>query len=98
MVNSFILINSSLNIKLKKILFYFNSLQPSGGIERVIVTLANKLCIHYEITILVKDPPISFYNLDKRIKFISLGNELNFNMNNQISRVFTAIISVFKKN
>ena len=51
---------------MKSLLFYFNSLQPSGGIERVIVTLANKMCHQYEITILVKDPPISFYKLDEK--------------------------------
>lgn len=80
----------------KKVLFYFNSLQPSGGIERVIVTLANKMCQQYEITILVKDPPFSFYKLDEKVKLISLDNELNFNMNSQISRVFTAINSLYK--
>lgn len=79
-----------------KILFYFNSLQPSGGIERVIITLANKICEQYDITILVKDPPLSFYKLDKRLKFISLGNDLSFNMNNQFSRIITAINTVYK--
>ncbi len=79
---------------MKKILFYFNSLQPSGGIERVIVTLANKLCKKYDVTILVKDPPISFYNLDQDVKLVSLGNKLTFNMNYKISRIFTAIKSV----
>lgn len=29
-------------IIMKKILFYFTSMQPAGGIERVISTLANK--------------------------------------------------------
>lgn len=81
---------------MKSILFYFNSLQPSGGIERVIVTLANKMCDQYNITILVKDEPKSFYKLDKRVQMISLDNELNFNMNNQLSRVFSAIDSVLK--
>lgn len=81
---------------MKSILFYFNSLQPSGGIERVIVTLANKMCNQYEITILVKDPPLSFYILDERVKLISLGNQLDFNMNSKISRFFTAIASVYK--
>lgn len=81
---------------MKSILFYFNSLQPSGGIERVIVTLANKMCNQYEITILVKDPPVSFYILDERVKLISLRNQLDFNMNSKISRFFTAIASVYK--
>lgn len=80
----------------KKILFYFNSLKPSGGIERVIATLTEKLAVNYEITILVKDEPTSFYTLDKRVKLLSLGNTLNFNMNSQLSRIFTAIKSVYK--
>lgn len=81
---------------MKSLLFYFNSLHPSGGIERVIVTLANKLCNQYEITILVKDEAKSFYKLDERVKLLSLGNTLNFNMKSQISRVFTAIRSLYK--
>ncbi len=80
----------------KKVLFYFNSLQPSGGIERVIVTLVNKMCNKYEITILVKDSPISFYKLDEKVRLISLDNQLNFNMKSQISRFFTAINSLYK--
>jgi len=80
----------------KKILFYFNSLQPSGGIERVISTLSEKLASNYDITIIVKDDPISFYPLDKRVKLISLHSPLNFNMNSRFSRFFAAIKSVYK--
>jgi glycosyltransferase involved in cell wall biosynthesis len=81
---------------MKSILFYFNSLQPSGGIERVISTLANKLCDTQDVTILVKDPAVSFYPLDPRVKLLSLNNELNFNMNNRLKRVFTAASSAIK--
>lgn len=80
----------------KKVLIYYNSLIPSGGIERVITTLANKLAQNYKITILVKDDPVSFYKLDDNVQLISLGNNLNFNMNNQFSRFLTAINSVYK--
>jgi glycosyltransferase involved in cell wall biosynthesis len=80
---------------MKTILFYFNSLQPSGGIERVIVTLANKLCSNYKITILVKDEPISFYKLDERVKLISLNSPLEFNMKNKLSRIYSAFKSLF---
>ncbi|SEA87162.1 Glycosyltransferase involved in cell wall bisynthesis [Flavobacterium gillisiae] len=78
------------------ILFYFNSLQPSGGIERVISTLANKLCETHIITIVVKDPAISFYPLDSRIILVSLNNELNFDMNSRFKRLFTAARSALK--
>ena len=61
---------------MKSLFFYFNSLQPSGGIERVITTLANKFSNDFNITIVVKDRAISYYQLDERIKFISLNNKL----------------------
>lgn len=79
---------------MKSILFYFNSLQPSGGIERVISTLANKFSDSYEITILVKNEAISYYPLNDGIKLISLDNNLDFNMNSKISRVFSAFKSL----
>jgi glycosyltransferase involved in cell wall biosynthesis len=81
---------------MKNVLFFFNSLQPSGGIERVIVTIANKLCNNFEITILVKDEPISFYKLDEKVKLVSLKNELNLNMNSKLSRAFSIFKSVNK--
>lgn len=92
--NSFTRIDIFLKNNLKNLLFYFNSLQPSGGIERVITTLANKLCKDYNVTILVKDLPVSFYPIDAKVKLISLGNKLNFNMNNKVSRFFSATKSV----
>lgn len=80
----------------KKILIYFNSLKPSGGIERVIATLANKFCEKYDVTILVKDENVSFYELNDRIHFISLENELKFDMNSKLNRVFSALNSVIE--
>jgi glycosyltransferase involved in cell wall biosynthesis len=78
----------------KKILIYFNSLKPSGGIERVIATLANKFCDQYDVTILVKDESKSFYHLNDKIHLLSLENELKFNMNSKLSRVFSAFKSI----
>lgn len=69
---------------------------PSGGIERVIATLANKTCQKYDVTILVKDQSKSFYKLDEKIHLISLENELNFNMNSKLSRIFSAFNSIIK--
>ncbi|MEN9876282.1 MAG: hypothetical protein RLZZ529_1279 [Bacteroidota bacterium] len=80
----------------KKILIYFNSLKPSGGIERVIATLANKFCEQYDVTILVKDESKSFYHLNDKIHLLSLENELKFNMNSKLSRLFSAIKSVIQ--
>lgn len=81
---------------MKTVLFYFNSLKPAGGIERVIITLANKMCHKYEITLLVKDSPESFYELDERVNLISLDNSLNFNMESKLSRFFSAFNSVIR--
>lgn len=80
----------------KKILIYFNSMIPSGGIERVIATVANKMCQKYDVTILVKDQSKSFYKLDDKVHLISLENELNFNMNSKVSRVFSAFNSIIE--
>jgi len=63
---------------------------PAGGIERVIATLANKFSKSYKVTILVKDKAYSHYKLNEDIKLISLNNKLSFDMNNKLSRIFTA--------
>ena len=73
-----------------KILFYFNSMTPAGGIERVIATLANKFVQFMDVTILVKDKAYSHYPLDERVKIISLDNEIKFNMYSKLDRAFEA--------
>lgn len=78
------------------ILIYLNSLQPSGGIERVIATLSNKLSDKYEVTILVKDESISFYKLNEYIKLMSLNNALVLNMDHQLSRMISISMSFVK--
>lgn len=67
---------------------------PSGGIERVISTLANNFSEKYEITILVKDKPASFYPLNKNIKIISLDNDLIFDMGSKFNRILSATKSL----
>jgi len=79
---------------MKHILFFVNSMQPSGGIERVIATLANKLSAFYEITVLVKDEPVSFYKLNESIKIKSINKPLTFNMHSRFSRFFQVINNV----
>ncbi|MGX5688835.1 glycosyltransferase family 4 protein [Arcticibacter tournemirensis] len=73
-----------------KILIYFNSLQKSGGIERVIATLSKKFSSSYSVTILVKDCPNSFYSLNEEIRIESLNKELRLNMHNRFSRIFAS--------
>ena len=72
---------------MKKILFYFTSMQPAGGIERVISTLANKFSEFMEVTILVKDEAQTHYPLNAEIQLISLESKLDFDMNNKFKRV-----------
>ncbi|MCT3834384.1 glycosyltransferase family 4 protein [Elizabethkingia anophelis] len=81
---------------MKTILFYFNSMAPAGGIERVIATLANKFSETMDVTILVKDDCQSYYELNSKVKLISLGKAINLNMDSKISRFFEVGKSLFK--
>ena len=81
---------------MKKILFYFNSMTPAGGIERVISTLANHFCEFMEVTILVKDKAYSHYPLSDKIKIVSLDSNLELDMNNKIKRIAQAGINLLQ--
>lgn len=81
---------------MKKILFYFNSMTPAGGIERVISTLANHFSDFMEVTILVKDQAYSHYPLSNKVKLISLEKSLNLDMNNKLKRIGQAGINLFQ--
>ena len=85
---------------MKKIIFYYHSMHPSGGVERVISNLINNLSDEYEITLLVKDDGISFYKINSSVKIISLECPLKLNMNNRFKRIINTfknlIISLFK--
>lgn len=72
---------------MEKILFYFTSMTPAGGIERVISTLANQFCQFVHVTILVKDKAYSHYPLNDKVKLVSLDATLTLDMNNRIKRV-----------
>lgn len=77
----------------KNVLFYFNSLAPSGGTERVIVNLVNSLIKeNIAISVFVKDAPNSFYALDTRVTFTSINVRFNMPMQNR----FTRFLSVLK--
>ncbi|HEL2460692.1 glycosyltransferase family 4 protein [Streptococcus suis] len=70
-----------------KILMYVNSLNYYGGIERVIANLSNALSEDYQITILVKDSPVSVYRLNKTISIHSINEKLELNMNSKLHRI-----------
>ena len=80
---------------MKKILFYVPSLSPSGGIERVVTTIANKLSMEFNVTILTKDTKISFYELDDNIELASLNYPFTLNMTSRLQRIVTQVLSVF---
>lgn len=66
---------------------YVNSLNYYGGIERVIANLSNALSEDYQITILVKDSPVSVYRLNKTISIHSINEKLELNMNSKLHRI-----------
>lgn len=72
-----------------RLLIYYNSLNASGGVERVIANLLNRLGGKYAITILVKDDGKSFYSLPQNIEISSLGISCKLDMKNKLSRVAT---------
>ncbi|NMM65093.1 glycosyltransferase family 4 protein [Clostridium sp. P21] len=81
---------------MKKILIYVDSMNPSGGIERVIANLSNQWINHFNIVLLVKDNKNSFYSLDKRVKYCSLYCPLKINYSNRFLRGWGFLKSVIQ--
>lgn len=79
-------------LKKNKVLIYYNSMNASGGVERVIANLVRNWMENYDITILVKDDGKSFYPLPNGIVIDSLSIDCSMNMNNRVSRA----LNVFK--
>lgn len=77
---------------MKHIVLYVNSMQTSGGIERVIATLAEIFKKDYKVSILVKDNTKSFYSLPKEVKMLTLNYQLNLDMNKtRLKRAFVLL-------
>ena len=81
---------------MKKILMYVNSMNALGGIERVIANLSDKFSDYYNVTILVKDKPVSVYKLNDKVKIQSLNVELKMNMNSRMNRIVNVFVNCFK--
>lgn len=79
---------------MKKILIYIDSMNPAGGIERVVSNLSNEWIKEFNIFIIVKDKPNSFYGLDSRIPILSINCPLKLNMKNRYSRIFSLLSNV----
>lgn len=80
----------------KKLLVYVNSMNALGGIERVIANLTRALVDYYDITILVKDEPVSAYALDDRINMDTINAKLTMNMNSRIQRILSVPLNIIK--
>lgn len=80
----------------KKLLVYVNSMNALGGIERVIANLTKALADYYDITILVKDEPVSAYTLDTRINMDTINAKLTMNMDSRIQRIISVPVNILK--
>lgn len=80
----------------KHIVFYVDSMQPAGGIERVVSTIVNKLSPFYRITLLVKDNPSSFYKINDEITMISLDCPIILNMHSRTQRYKERFCNIFE--
>lgn len=79
---------------MKKLLMYVNSMNTLGGIERVIANLSSKFVHYYEVTILVKDKPISVYELNSNVIIESINVPLSMNMNSRFKRVVSISLNL----
>ena len=61
----------------------------------MIATLANNFSKNYNVSILVKDEPKSFYELPDGVNIITLNYKLTLDMNNRLSRIFVLFKHLF---
>ena len=80
----------------RRLVVYVNSMNAFGGIERVIANLTSALSVYYDITILVKDKPISTYQLGKGVKIESINTGLKMNMDSRIQRIISVPLNIWK--
>ena len=83
---------------MKKILIYINSLNASGGIERVVSNLTYEWVKKYEVILLTKDDGIAYYDIPDSIKKVSLNIPLKLDMNNKAQRIKMIINSFLATN
>ncbi len=81
---------------MKRIIIYINSMNASGGIERVIANLMFFWTKKYEIILLTKDKKESFYKLPENIDIQSINVPLSLNMNNRLQRIIAVLKNFIK--
>ena len=79
-----------------KILFYFNSLSPAGGIERVVSSHINFLIPKHDVTLVTKDDGSSFYSLSELVIKKSVNIQFKLNLNNRFQRIFIILATIIK--
>lgn len=80
-----------------KIVVYFNSMAPAGGIERVISNhISFLLRGNHDIILITKDDQNSFYPIPDSVIHESLKIDTALDMNNRIKRVFQIGSTLFK--
>lgn len=57
---------------MKKIIFYYKSMNRFGGVERVIANTVNALSPFYDITILTKDSTLTNFYIESKVKIDTL--------------------------
>jgi len=78
-----------------KILVYVDSMNPAGGIERVVSKHLEFFSKKHEVVLLTKDNLDSFYPLPKNITIKSLGITSKMNMNNRLVRIMQVATQLF---
>lgn len=81
----------------KVIAVYVDTMNKSGGRERVIANLINRWVDDYEIVLITKDEGISFYQIAENVTTISLKLCMNYEMNRaRIARIIAIIQNIRK--
>lgn len=82
-----------------KIVVYFNSMAPAGGIERVISKHIKFLAKDNEVILLTNDLNKSFYEIPENVSHESLNIDVKLDMNSRLKRMFklgTSFLFVIK--
>jgi len=79
-----------------KIIIYFGSMKPAGGIERVISKHIQFLVEKHEIVLITNDNHPSFYKLPDSVSHESLDVVLKLDMSSKIKRMWQLFFSFFE--
>lgn len=79
---------------MKKIVFYYKSMNRFGGVERVIANTMNELSSFYDITILTKDSVKCNFNLNSSIDIVTLNIMQENSKNRSIKNILKSTIKL----